>query len=78
VVKSVPPDNKVVMSEVLVVTLLCKEDNSVSILLTMLYVPVEGIIFPEESYSKIVPSPVPVDCVNPGIINEVTLEATTN
>jgi len=78
VVKSVPPDNKVVRSEVLVVTLLCKEDNSLSILDTVLYVPAEGIIFPEESNSKIVPVPVPVLAVNPEILKEVILGATIN
>jgi len=43
VVKTVPPDNKVVISEVLAVTLLCKEDSSVSILEIVLNVPEEGI-----------------------------------
>jgi len=37
------------ISEVLVVTLLCKEDSSVSILETVLYVSAEGIMLPEES-----------------------------
>jgi len=77
VVKTVPPDNKVVISEVLVLTLFCK-DSSVSILLTMLYVPTEGIIFPEESNSRIVPVPVPILAVNPEILKEVIVGATTS
>jgi len=77
VVTTVPPDNKVVISEVLVLTLFCK-DSSVSILLTMLYVPTEGIIFPEESNSRIVPVPVPILAVNPEILKEVIVGATTS
>jgi len=69
VVKTVPPDHKVAISEVLVVTLLCKEDSSVCILETVLYVPAEGIISPEEANSNIVPSPLPVLGVNPEMLN---------
>jgi len=75
VVKTVPPDNKVVISEVLVLTLLSNEDSSVSILETALYVPSEGIILPEESNSNIVPSPLPVLGVNPEMLNEVIVDA---
>jgi len=75
VVKTVPPDNQVVISEVLAVTLLCKEEISVFILETVYYVPGEGIILPEESNSYIVPSLLPVLGVNPEMLNEVTLGA---